>query len=115
MISSPLGNVIKEVKACSKEFADVAKKVKEKNAKCKTTFKTCRGYEDDSAIKIAACLQSTAKLAAKAKVLSANKEAVTKASAKINSVAGVGSNTTERVRRTISSCADFIKAVKSCE
>ena len=31
-----IGNVIKEVKACAKEFATVAKIVKEKNAKCVT-------------------------------------------------------------------------------
>ena len=116
-----LGNsreTTKNVSQCSSTFQPVAKNIAAKNTKCKTTFMKCRGYEDSAAAKISACLQSASALSAKAKTLSENKDAVSKASAKINSLAGTGTNgtnSTRRSRRSISNCTDFIAAVNTCE
>merc|ERR1712032_104850 len=110
---------MKNVSECSAFFQPVAKKVSDKNTKCKDTFSACRGYEDTASIKISACLQNAADLSAKAKTLSENKDSMGKAQAKVNSLTGTGTNgtngtnTTRRSRRSISTCVEFITAVKS--
>jgi len=110
---------MKNVSECSAFFQPVAKKVSDKNTKCKETFSACRGYEDTASIKISACLQNAADLSAKAKTLSENKDSMGKAQAKVNSLTGTGTNgtngtnTTRRSRRSISTCVEFITAVKS--
>ena len=112
---------MKNVSECSAVFQPVAKKVSDQNTKCKETFSACRGYEDTASIKISACLQNAADLSAKAKTLSENKDSMGKAQAKVNSLTGTGTNgtngtnTTRRSRRSISTCVEFITAVKSCE
>ena len=105
--SADLAKLGEDVKDCKvKEVGAIAKGLKA----CKDAFAKCRKFEDDAVKTISACSKSTDKLKEKVSRLSANKNAMEEAKAKIKKTTG-----RRRTRAAASTCGEFIDLVIFCE
>merc|ERR1711936_1237866 len=101
--NADLAKLGEDVKDCKvKEVGAIAKGLKA----CKDSFAKCRKFEDDAVKSISACSKSPDNLKEKVSKLSANKNAMEEAKAKIKKTTG-----RRRTRAAASTCGEFIDLV----
>ena len=89
----------------SKEASAMANALKA----CRSSFSTCRKYEDDIASVIHSCSLNTDAIKAKLKSLTANKNSIEAAQTKLKSLA----SRRGRIVRSLTTCAGVLDAAKS--
>ena len=104
--------MMEKVKTCT--LKDEAAAVAAALSACKKEFSTCRKFEDDSCSAIAACSQDTSALKTKAAALDKNKDALTKAQAKIKSLTSRRRNNRQS-RAVPTTCAELVSKVQECK
>lgn len=112
--STDLAGLVEKTKVC--KFSDQAKAIATALKSCTAAFGKCRKYEDAANTAISACSTDSTKLTEKASTLSANAAALKLAQDKVTALK---SNSTRRLTRAASTCAEVItyatKLVKMSE